>query len=102
MRGLFDESDSGSSNEEGENVNNIKEDKIREGRRRSVLGDFLDNPHTSEDVLANEGDFASGGGIHAPFLYPHHAKEEVPRRNFELIEGNGEEQRKAVRLLNYF
>uniref|UniRef100_A0AC35G185 Acetyl-coenzyme A transporter 1 n=1 Tax=Panagrolaimus sp. PS1159 TaxID=55785 RepID=A0AC35G185_9BILA len=102
MRGLFDESDSGSSNEEGENVNNIKEDKIREGRRRSVLGDFLDNPHTSEDVLANEGDFASGGGIHAPFLYPHHAKEEVPRRNFELIEGNGEEQRKAFILLRPF
>jgi PAT family acetyl-CoA transporter-like MFS transporter 1 len=102
MRGLFDESDSGSSNEEEENVNNIKEDKIREGRRRSVLGDFLDNPHTSEDVLANEGDFASGGGIHVPFLYPHHAKEEVPRRNFELIEGNGEEQRKAFILLRPF
>uniref|UniRef100_A0AC34GN09 Acetyl-coenzyme A transporter 1 n=1 Tax=Panagrolaimus sp. ES5 TaxID=591445 RepID=A0AC34GN09_9BILA len=103
MRGLFDESDSGSSNEEEENgVKNIKEDKIREGRRKDVLGDFLDNPHTSEDVLAGEGDFASGGGAHVPFLFPHHSKEVVPQRNFELIEGNGEEQKKAFILLRPF
>lgn len=98
MRGLFDESDSESSSNEKETAaTEDKELKAREERRRSAFGQFIDDPQTSEDLLATEGgDFGASGGTHIPFLYPHHKKGE-PRRNFELIEGNGEEQKKSVR-----
>ena len=100
MRGLW-EDENGSSSSGGEDnedsIHSKTEASLREHRRESALSDFLENPHTSEDVLANEGDFSGGGGAHIPFIFPHQRKHVEPRRSFELIEGNGEPPKKAVR-----
>ena len=78
MRGLFDDSDDESS-----------EAQISTASR---TGRFLDEPHTSEDVLANEGD-----GSHIPFLYPHRrGSKEKPKQTFS-IEGPVEEKKSTVR-----
>ena len=78
MRGLFDDSDDEST-----------EAQISTASRS---GRFLDEPHTSEDVLANEGD-----GSHIPFLYPHRrGSKEKPKQTF-TIEGPTEERKSTVR-----
>lgn len=79
MRGLFDESDNETT--PGPSVKQSKS-----------IGRFLNEPHTSEDVLANEGD-----GSHMPFIYPYRKDStDKPRQTF-TIEGPNEERKSTVK-----
>uniref|UniRef100_A0A7E4WBZ2 Acetyl-coenzyme A transporter 1 n=1 Tax=Panagrellus redivivus TaxID=6233 RepID=A0A7E4WBZ2_PANRE len=64
MRGLFDETDSSDDDRDAAET-------ARSSKPTSSDGyEFLDNPHTSEDVLAHE----AGSGQGTPFIFPTHPK----------------------------